>query len=405
MSLTKVTDSMVLFEVDTGTSVNFTSSSDFPLGSPVYLSSSGTWQLAKANDEDTVAQYLISEKIYTSPITYKALINGEITLTTNQWDQITNGSGGLTTGTIYFLSSFNAGKISINPGLIYAPVLRGISSTKGFVSFSINSIENGSNETFYRETLTTIANTLTVTLNYPPLGKSYVWLSVDGVFQSGNDFDLSGNTITLGGIVSSGTLIDVLYARSLVISNAEAVNRMVSYSETISGSPKYTFNLPITPAGINSCIVFIGGSVQDSSKFNLSGNVLTMADPVPIGVQIVVYVLNSSGVISAGIDDYVTRSTWALNTNSTVSLSTIFSNQVSGLYRIFDINDPRINAIVSLKHNGTGSDPDVRVDSSSSLIGIISGVSGKLNIYISNNLLTLQNLTGNNLSLRLYREI
>ena len=405
MSLTKVTDSMVLFEVDTGTSVNFTSPSDFPLGSPVYLSSSGTWQLAKANDEDTVAQYLISEKIYTSPITYKALINGEITLTTNQWDQITNGSGGLTTGTIYFLSSLNAGKISINPGLIYAPVLRGISSTKGFVSFSINSIENGSNETFYRETLTTIANTLTVTLNYPPLGKSYVWLSIDGVFQSGNDFDLSGNTITLGGLVSSGTLIDVLYARSLVISNAEAVNRMVSYSETISGSPKYTFNLPITPAGINSCIVFIGGSVQDSSKFNLSGNVLTMADPVPIGVQIVVYVLNSSGVISAGIDDYVTRSTWALNTNATVSLSTIFSNQVSGLYRIFDINDPRINAIVSLKHNGTGSDPDVRVDSSSSLIGIISGVSGKLNIYISNNLLTLQNLTGNNLSLRLYREI
>jgi hypothetical protein len=405
MSLTKVTDSMVLFEVDTGTSVNFTSSSDFPLGSPVYLSSSGTWQLAKANDEDTVAQYLISEKIYTSPITYKALINGEITLTTNQWDQITNGSGGLTTGTIYFLSSLNAGKISINPGLIYAPVLRGISSTKGFVSFSINSIENGSNETFYRETLTTIANTLTVTLNYPPLGKSYVWLSIDGVFQSGNDFDLSGNTITLGGLVSSGTLIDVLYARSLVISNAEAVNRMVSYSETVSGSPKYTFNLPITPAGINSCIVFIGGSVQDSSKFNLSGNVLTMADPVLIGVQIVVYVLNSSGVISAGIDDYVTRSTWALNTNATVSLSTIFSNQVSGLYRIFDINDPRINAIVSLKHNGTGSDPDVRVDSSSSLIGIISGVSGKLNIYISNNLLTLQNLTGNNLSLRLYREI
>lgn len=403
MSLTKVTDEMVLFDTGGGSSINFTSNTNFPLGSPIYFDGTN-WNLAIATNDSTTVQYIISEKTGSNPTSYVAITSGELTLTTGEWDIVTNGSGGLVAGSTYYLSSIVAGRISTSVGLIYCPILRAISSTKAFVSLSINSIESGMGDTFYRETTTTTGNTLSITLLYPPSGKSYVWLSIDGVLQSGMDFELSGNTITLGAIVPSGTVIDILYARAILLSDSGAINRMVSFAETVTGSTKTIFNLPITPSGVNSCLVFVGGAIQDTTKFNLSGNVLTMTDPVGIGIQLVAYVINSSGVLNS-IDSFVTRQTYSLSVNGTVSLSTIFGNQVSGLYRFFDINDPRISGTISLKHYGVNNDPDVRVDSNSSSVSIAQGTSGKLNIYISNFVITFQNLTTNTLALRIYREI
>lgn len=403
MSLTKVTDEMVLFDTGGGSSINFTSNTNFPLGSPVYFDGTN-WQLAIATNDTTTIQYIISEKTGSNPTSYVAITSGELTLTTIQWDAVTGGSGGLVSGNTYYLSSFIAGRLSTSVGLILCPVLRAISSTKAFISLSINSIESGMGDTFYRETTTTVGNTTSITLTYPPSGKSYVWLSIDGVLQSGMDFELSGNTVTLGATVPSGTVIDILYARAILLSDSGAINRMVSFAETVTGSAKTVFNLPVSPSGVNSCLVFVGGAIQDTSKFNLSGNVLTMTDPVGVGIQLVAYVLNSSGVLNS-IDSFVTRQTYSLSVNGTVSLATIFGNQISGLYRFFDINDPRISGTISLKHYGVSNDPDVRVDSNSSSVSISQGTSGKLNVYISSFNLTLQNLTTNTLALRFYREI
>jgi len=86
-------------------------------------------------------------------------------------------------------------------------------------------------------------------------------------------------------------------------------------------------------------------------------------------------------------------------------LNNIFGSQVSGLYRIFDGTDPRISANVYLKHNGSGIDPDIRVDSNSSSVSVIANTSGKMNLYIASNILTIQNFTSNILTLRLYREV
>jgi hypothetical protein len=259
-------------------------------------------------------------------------------------------------------------------------------------------------DTFYRETTTTVATTTSITLSYPPSGKAYTWLSIDGVMQSGIDFSLAGNTLTLGASVPSGTLIDVLYARSILLADSNAINKMVSFSETVSGSAKTTFNLPSAPSGLSSCIIFVGGAIQDTSKFNISGNVLTMTDSVGVGIQVVAYILNSSGT-SNSIDAFVTRQTYSLSNTGTINVSTIFGSQITGSYRFFDITDPRISGTVSLKHNGSGVDPDVRVDSNSGSVSITINTASKLNIYIASNLLTFQNLTANTLSLRLYREI
>lgn len=386
-----------------GASTTFTSVTVYSVGSPVYYGASG-WNLAIATSDVTSVQYVISSVAGSGTYTYTASSIGELTLTTGQWDAVTNGSGGLIAGSTYFLSSTTAGKISTTVGLLYAPVLRAISSTKAFISLSINNTESGMGDTFYRETTTTVATTSSITLTYPPAGKAYVWLSIDGVLQSGIDFSLAGNTLTLGATVPSGTLIDVLYARAILLADSNAINKMVAFSETVSGSAKTTFNLPSAPSGLSSCIVFVGGAIQDTSKFNISGNVLTMTDLVPVGVQVVAYILNSSGT-SNSIDSFVTRQTYSIPTTGTVNISSIFGSQVSGSYRFFDITDPRISGTISLKHNGLGSDPDVRVDSNSSSVSITINTASKLNIYIASNLVTFQNNTSNTISLRVYREI
>lgn len=387
-----------------GSSITFTSSNDFPLGSPIYLSSSGTWQLSQANFDSTPVEYVVSEKTGSGNISYTALASGEITLTTEQWDIVTNASGGLITGSTYFLSSNTAGRLSRSVGLIYSPVLRALSSTKAFVSLSINQIESGMGDTFYRETTITVGTTTSITLTYAPAGKAYTWLSIDGVLQSGNDFNLAGNTLTLGESVPSGTLIDILYARAILLADSNAINKMVAFEETITGSPKTTFNLPSAPSGISSCIVFVGGSIQPPNKFNISGNVLTFIDPIPLNVQLIVYILNSSG-ISNSIDSFVTRQAYSLPTNGTINIQTLFGSQVTGLYRFFDGSDARISGTISVKNNGSGVEPDLRVDSNSSLVSIAINTANKLNIYISSNLITFQNKISSTLSLRIYREL
>ena len=387
-----------------GSNIAFTSSNDFPLGAPVYFSSSGTWQLSQANFDSTPVEYVISEKTGSGNISYTALASGEITLTTGQWDVITNASGGLVTGSTYFLSSNTAGKISRSVGLIYSPVLRALSSTKAFISLSINQIESGMGDTFFRETTTTIATTTSITLTYAPAGKAYTWLSIDGVLQSGNDFSLAGNTLTLGESVVSGTLIDILYARAILLADSNAINKMVAFQETVTGSPKTTFNLPSAPSGLSSCIVFVGGAIQSPNKFNISGNILTLTDPVPLNIELIVYILNSSG-ISNSIDSFVTRQAYSLPTDGTINIQTLFGSQVTGLYRFFDGSDARISGTISVKNNGSGVEPDLRVDSNSSLVSIAINTASKLNIYISSNLITFQNKTTSTLSLRIYREL
>lgn len=384
-------------------STTFVSTNIYPIGSPIYYSASG-WNLAIASSEISSVQYVISDISGSGTFTYTAISIGEITLTTGQWDVITGSTGGLITGSTYYLSSTMPGKISRSSGLLYAPVLRALSSIKAFISLSINNIESGTGDTFYRDTFTTVASTTAITLTYPPAGKAYTWLSIDGVIQSSVDFNLSGNTLTLGGTVPSGTLIDIIYARSVLLADTSAINKMIAFSETVTGSSKTSFNLTATPSGLNSCIVFVGGAIQDTSKFNINGNVLIMSDPVPVGVQVIAYVLNSSGVFNS-LDSFVTRQTYNISATGIVNISTIFGSQVSGSYRFFDINDPRISGTIYLKHNGIGIDPDVRVDSNSSTVSITQNTSSKLNIYIASSILTFQNNTSNTISLRIYREI
>lgn len=117
------------------------------------------------------------------------------------------------------------------------------------------------------------------------------------------------------------------------------------------------------------------------------------------------YEINGTVVLSADeVLGAITRKTNALAVDGTVSVSTLFGSQVSGSYRFFDINDPRISGTVFIKHN-SGSEPDVRVDSNSGTVSITADTASKLNVYISSNVVTFQNKTAASIGLRVYREI
>ena len=243
------------------------------------------------------------------------------------------------------------------------------------------------------------------TLDAAPAGYSYCWVWIGPAYQIPNDsWTMLGANIIFSDPPANTAKITIQYAKSIALAELSAVNKMIIFEETVTGVPKNIFNLPTTPSSINSILLFIGGSVQDPSKYNISGSVLTTLIPVPVGNQVVAAILNSSGV-SNSIDAYIRREPYSLANNSIVSISTIFGSQVSGVYRFQDSDDPRIKGEIGLKHNGVGNDPDVVLESSNLSVNSILGTPLSLNFHIAGNVLSIQNLLGRTCALKIFREI
>lgn len=365
---------------------------------------------AQSDNDSTVTEYVVSTKndIGSGSYSYTALKIGEIILSKNQWDLVKEDYGsasGLIPGKVYYLSPTSSGKIVTYIPPLYAPVLKAISKTRAFIDLSLKTVETGVGDSLLRETFVGNGSTTTFSLTKAPAGNDYTSVFVGGVYQiHGESWTLSSNTITFAEAPYNGATISVQYARSMLLADASAVNKMVCYSETVTGSPKNVFNIPSTPANISSTIVFVGGSIQDNSKYYFTGNVLTFYDSISVGLQVIVYVLNSSG-ITTSFDQYVNRKEITLVNNGITNISSIFNAQISAQYRFFDLNDPRISGTILLKHNGTSSEPDVRVDSNSSSVSIAKNTASKFNVYIESNVVNFQNRTGNVINLKIYREI
>lgn len=397
------------YSVNSTTSVNLTVT-----GQSTSVSGTGTFTYydfakARSNSADSVSEYVVSNKNNAgTDYAYTAVKIGEVTLTKSQWDAVKESYGsfsGLTPGRSYYLSPNTAGKLVPYVVPLGTPVLKAISKTRAFVDLAVRSVETGVGDSFLRQTFTGDGTTNTFVLNVPPAGVDYTTVFVGGVYQlPGDSWSLSGYSVVFTEAPYVGSVVTVQYARSVLLADASAVNKMVCYSETVTGSPKNTFNVPSTPANLSSAIVFVGGSVQDQSQYYFTNNVLTFYDSVSVGLQVIVYVLNSSGV-SSSYDQYVTRVEATLPVSGTTNLATLFGSQSSGCYRVFDLLDPRTSATLWVKHNAVNVDPDVRVDSNSSNLSVTKNTSNKLNVYIENYVVVLQNLTSSTLNLKLYKEV
>ncbi len=395
--------------------INITSTVNFNITSQTTsVSGSGTFIYydfikAKSDNNETITEYVVSKKTPSeSNYSYSAIKTGELLLPKESWNLIkedNTGLSGLTPGQIYYLSPSTSGKIVSYITPLGAPVLKAISRTQAFIDLSIKSVETGLGDSLLREIFYGDGSIDTFTLIKAPAGSDYTTVFIDGVFQIPEvAWNLSGRDIIFSSAPYDGATISIQYARSMLLADASAVNKMVCYTETVTGAPKSVFNIPSTPANISSTLVFVGGSIQDSSKYYFDGNILTFYDLIGIGLQVIVYVLNSSG-ITTSFDQYVSRKEISLGSDSAINIANIFNSQISAQYRVFNINDPRISAIIYLKHNGNGIEPDARIESTSGSVSISKDIANKFNVYIENNLLNLQNKTSNTLALRIYREI
>jgi len=105
------------------------------IGNPVYLSAANTGTKAKADAAATSKVFAFAKETVAEGVSFNALIDGLVTLTTGQWDAIAGTTGGLAAGTDYFLDNATAGLITSTPPTTgYSlKVIRGVSTTIGLI--------------------------------------------------------------------------------------------------------------------------------------------------------------------------------------------------------------------------------------------------------------------------------
>lgn len=114
-------------------------------GTPIYISASSTFQPARANAGATHGVLgLVRDSSIAAAASGSIQTDGVLTGTTAQWDLITGQTGGLAPGSVYFLSSATAGRLTTtaptNIGEYVLRIGRAISTTALEISVSPHSI-------------------------------------------------------------------------------------------------------------------------------------------------------------------------------------------------------------------------------------------------------------------------
>lgn len=80
------------------------------IGTPVYISGNDAMDKAKADASGTVgAVGLVADATVATTVSGNVAVEGVLVLTTTQWDAAFGTTGGLTAGTLYYLSAATAG--------------------------------------------------------------------------------------------------------------------------------------------------------------------------------------------------------------------------------------------------------------------------------------------------------
>ena len=113
--------------------ISLTATSLTAIGMAVYSNGAGTFELARAytGSEGAIGLAISGISAAASGVIQT---NGIISLTTGQWDTLCGTSGGLIAGTIYYLSSVAAGKLTSTPptlsgGYYSQKIIRALSTT------------------------------------------------------------------------------------------------------------------------------------------------------------------------------------------------------------------------------------------------------------------------------------
>ena len=385
-----------------GATVKFVSSNDFTLGTPVVYKQIGfgTYTISGSNPNKTI---LITNSI----------------------------PSGVSDGSRQLYFNFSDSNIGFNsyPSIISVTgasiTINGInttSTTPGTVNFyDYESAISNAPENFAQYVVskkqTGTPNTYTATkigeINIADLS---IWNSLKDYTESYSGL-IPGNTYYLspsnkGKIVNYKTSVRLFTAISktkgfinLTFAETEILtNQNIIRENFIGTGSQNVYVLSEIPDSIDSTTVFINGLFQiPGDAYTLLNNVITFDGFPPTGSKVTVQYLKQ--YVFAGYDLYMDRKSVIINSDSEVSLFSIFNNtQNSAQYRFFDINNPTISGVIALKDNGL-SEPLVRVDTNSDNVTITNNNSNTLNVYLKlDNIVYFQNKTNNTISLRIYKE-
>jgi hypothetical protein len=138
-------------------------------------------------------------------------------------------------------------------------------------------------------------STVAFTLTSTAYSKNNLQVFIDGVYQSKDNFSVSGSTLTFTTAPSTGTdNIEVIHLKSVIGS--------VKLDSFTGDSSDTTFDLANTIAGENNTQVFIDGVYQSKSNYSTSGTTITFSTAPPNGsaIEVVHIVPDSAG--GGGID-------------------------------------------------------------------------------------------------------
>lgn len=137
------------------------------------------------------------------------------------------------------------------------------------------------------------------TLEYSPIGKNWLIVSVDGDIINKSSFGLIDNEVTLSGALVSGQTVQFQYLSNVRATPAATMFKH-TYTANIEGQTEFDMSSFLTyePIGKAYMDVYIGPLIQDNEAYDVNGMILTIADPgVPIGTKVTVRVINSLNIL------------------------------------------------------------------------------------------------------------
>lgn len=369
------------------------------LGMPVYWA--GTNFLPSNAETDTKIPTAVVTAI--NEFDYTVQFSGIFIMSNSDWDMITGQTGGLSAlenQNKYYLSNLQDGYITTTSPPLSIPVYNcikndGNSSTveiKFGVQYSSPSFDSFSQE---KEVFIGDGVENTFTLDKTPYSRNTTMVTVNGTVLQNNAFSISNKDIIIVDPPEDELEIEVTY---ITQSNFNYAN-IIRHSELVSTS-KTTFILPVTPSTENHVMAWIGGSYQDNANFVLNGNNIIFDTAVNVGTKVQFLIFKE---VQFSDFSYIKRKTINIANGSTKTLVDAFGEQVNGRYEFHVASNPLISGTIRLQETNP---INVRVETASSSITLVSLTAGKINIYINNDgKLEFENRLGQIITLIIERHI
>lgn len=368
-----------------GSSFEVSQVNTFTKGQPIYFDGSD-WQLADTSEITKVGVAVISE----TGNPFIGSLSGTIELDSAEITALI-GSATFTPGTTYYVSDTPGLLTSLSPA-ISNPILKAISTTKALIQPGFVASSNGVGQSILRQQFTAGVSQTTYTLDFEPLGLSYITVTLDGIDEY--DFTYSGTDVILGEAPPENTEVTITYVKCFKL---DTRNNIYPFRFTATAS-QTVFNLPVAPDTVASLWIKVN-NVEQETSFSLVGNVVTFDTPLSDGDIVSGRVVKDVN-FSQGIDNFITRKTIQLVDDAETTIEDIFGENISGEYRIKLSGNMRTNATGWLD---VGTDADFFTISGN--VTNTYGTDDKLNIDYNSDTIRIQNQLGGTRTIIVVREL